>query len=588
MSIDLALFKPATASSVLNANSTPDLAFDNNQFTGWCPASVSVPQWISVDLGSAQSIGEIVLRWYQDMWPKAYIIEVSLDAATWSTIYSTTAATVTAGPNSLSVMDLTGLVGTGRYVRLTATVPNGSYYSLHDWFIYAVVAVAAPTINTPAVIPGTPQVGTPITATDATWNGTVVSRAYQWKAAGTNAAGAGATTLTYTPASGDLAKTLTITVAATNNGGTSLPSTSAPSAPVIARQTGTTWGWRENFATPPIYPWAKSYNIYASGDTTSPLGPISSPSGFYGLFTGPDASGYEQMASTFFGQKPDAGADFVVPPYPPYPGVFTQSLKFYYPGPTGLGAWAPQPDQTKIAFQLNSDPNEDTGGDFALETDINFCVRAAKPNQLELTFAYGWAELYLDHVYLGANPMITTPGWYTINQTYMKTGNMTTDAGLCIIGVYDASGNLVTYFLRAGGAIAPDDVPIVTSTTDIRSGNHLQGPSSMWIGFFQPAFAGGSLALTDIGWYLGHPSASRPVISNGYQATGAHGQPFSLQIAAPGATSYSVIGLPAGLTVNTTTGLISGAPAAAGTKQIIVAASNATGVDAVRINLVVS
>jgi hypothetical protein len=90
-----------------------------------------------------------------------------------------------------------------------------------------------PTINTIASIPGTPQVGLLITAIDAIWNHSVTSLAYQWKAGGVNATGPGATTLTYMPVIGDLGLTLTITVTATNSGGTSIPSTSAPSAPVI-------------------------------------------------------------------------------------------------------------------------------------------------------------------------------------------------------------------------------------------------------------------------------------------------------------------------------------------------------------------
>jgi hypothetical protein len=95
-----------------------------------------------------------------------------------------------------------------------------------------------PTINTPPSIQGTPQAGTPITLTDATWNNSVTSRAYQWKVGGTNATGQGAQQQTYTPVPGDVGSTLTVTVTATNSGGTSVPSTSAPSATVVAAGTG--------------------------------------------------------------------------------------------------------------------------------------------------------------------------------------------------------------------------------------------------------------------------------------------------------------------------------------------------------------
>lgn len=92
----------------------------------------------------------------------------------------------------------------------------------------------APTINTPPSIIGTPFVGTPLTAMDAVWNNDPSNIIYQWQAGGMNAAGAGATTLTYTPVTADIGKTLTITVMASNLGGSSPPSTSAPSAPVMA------------------------------------------------------------------------------------------------------------------------------------------------------------------------------------------------------------------------------------------------------------------------------------------------------------------------------------------------------------------
>src|ERR1019366_7703785 len=253
MPIDLALNKPATASSVLNANSTPDLAFDNNQFTGWGPANVTSPQWISVDLGSVRSIGEIVLRWYQDMWPKAYVIEDSLDAMTWTTIYSTTTGSGNA--------DLTGLSGTGRYVRLTATVPNASYYSLHDMFVYAATV-----------------------------------------------------------------------------------------------QTGTRWGWRENFKNPAIFPWAKSYNVYACGDTTSPLGPVPpTPSGFYGLFTGPGVQdAFQSMASTSFGQQLDPRRRLrgrAIPALSRRLHAVSQVLLPRPNRPWSMGATA-RPDQDRFSAQL--------------------------------------------------------------------------------------------------------------------------------------------------------------------------------------------------------------------------------------------
>ena len=62
-----------------------------------------------------------------------------------------------------------------------------------------------------------------------------------------------------------------------------------------------------------------------------------------------------------------------------------------------------------------------------------------------------------------------------------------------------------------------------------------------------------------------NPAQPPPVVSSAATASGKIGTAFSYQITATGgATSYSATGLPAGLTVNTATGLISGKPTKVG------------------------
>ena len=57
-----------------------------------------------------------------------------------------------------------------------------------------------------------------------------------------------------------------------------------------------------------------------------------------------------------------------------------------------------------------------------------------------------------------------------------------------------------------------------------------------------------------------------PVITSATSASGIAGSAFSYQITASNSpTSYGATGLPPGLTVNTSTGLISGTPASGGT-----------------------
>src|SRR5437879_1512140 len=69
-----------------------------------------------------------------------------------------------------------------------------------------------------------------------------------------------------------------------------------------------------------------------------------------------------------------------------------------------------------------------------------------------------------------------------------------------------------------------------------------------------------------------------PVISSGAAATGTVGVAFTYQIVASNCpTSYNATGLPSGLTVNTSTGLISGTPTTAGTYSVTISATNSGG-----------
>jgi hypothetical protein len=86
-------------------------------------------------------------------------------------------------------------------------------------------------------------------------------------------------------------------------------------------------------------------------------------------------------------------------------------------------------------------------------------------------------------------------------------------------------------------------------------------------------------------------TVAAPVVSSAATASGKIGTAFSYQITATGgATSYSATGLPAGLTVNTATGLISGTPTVAATTAVTVGATNGggTGTKALTITVTVA
>ena len=68
------------------------------------------------------------------------------------------------------------------------------------------------------------------------------------------------------------------------------------------------------------------------------------------------------------------------------------------------------------------------------------------------------------------------------------------------------------------------------------------------------------------------------MINSALTATGTNGSTFSYQIAATNSpTSYGASGLPTGLSVNTSTGAITGTPSVTGTSSVTISAANGGG-----------
>ncbi|MEU4398233.1 RICIN domain-containing protein [Micromonospora orduensis] len=126
---DLALNRPTTASSVEPGTTfTANLATDGNANTRWSSGYSDI-QWLQVDLGTSRTITEVKLSW-EAAYAKAFQIQTSTNGTSWSTIYSTTAGTG-------GVQDLTGLTGSGRYLRIYTTARGTGYgYSLRSLQAY--------------------------------------------------------------------------------------------------------------------------------------------------------------------------------------------------------------------------------------------------------------------------------------------------------------------------------------------------------------------------------------------------------------------------------------------------------------------
>jgi hypothetical protein len=128
--VDLARGKSATASSQESATYTPAMAVDGNATTRWASA-FSDPQWIRVDLGASYTVKRVVLSW-EAASAKNYTVQTSADGTTWTTI-----STQTNKAAGARVDNLTGLSGTGRYVRMNGTTRTTTYgYSLWSFEVY--------------------------------------------------------------------------------------------------------------------------------------------------------------------------------------------------------------------------------------------------------------------------------------------------------------------------------------------------------------------------------------------------------------------------------------------------------------------
>jgi aryl-phospho-beta-D-glucosidase BglC (GH1 family) len=120
--------KNAVASTIEAAGLEAAKAFDGNAATRWASAFAD-PQWIYVDLGTAQTVSRVVLNW-EDAAAKSYQIQVSADAAVWTTVYTTDG-----GKAGIVTIPFTAV--TARYVRMYGTARTTPYgYSLFEFEVY--------------------------------------------------------------------------------------------------------------------------------------------------------------------------------------------------------------------------------------------------------------------------------------------------------------------------------------------------------------------------------------------------------------------------------------------------------------------
>lgn len=162
----------------------------------------------------------------------AYQWQRSLDGGfTWTNISGETA----------SDYEVTGYdAGLRVRVAVTATINSSSAIAYSEGVVVPGVSTAPLMIEDPKAC-AAPKFAVTCTGTAGDWTAsTTITYAYQWQTsadgvtAWTNATGAGATSLDYTIATGDVGKILRLCVTATSTGGVTGPTCSTSSSPVVS------------------------------------------------------------------------------------------------------------------------------------------------------------------------------------------------------------------------------------------------------------------------------------------------------------------------------------------------------------------
>ena len=222
--VNVALNRPAVASTIESSDLAASSATDGSTSTRWASDTFD-PQWIYVDLGQNYDISRVVLRW-EAAYGKDFLIQVSNDAWTWTTITSVTGGTG-------EVNDLSGLSGTGRYVRMYGTARGTTYgYSLWEFEVYGTVSAVQP----PNV--AYDLLATSLSTTNA-YDGQTVTVGYEITS----------------PAATDAVLKLTLT----GPGGVSVPDVGSRAS--ITVQPGTNWYYRDILIDLPPSARAGAYSV---------------------------------------------------------------------------------------------------------------------------------------------------------------------------------------------------------------------------------------------------------------------------------------------------------------------------------------
>jgi hypothetical protein len=195
-----------------------------------------------------------------------------------------------------------------------------------------------------------------------------------------------------------------------------------------------------------------------------------------------------------------------------------------------------------------------------------------------LTASSAWIESYLAE-YSGTDPNnpIDAMASATGNAGAVSSGNATTTT----------SGDIIYAYCLGDWACTKGSGFSARSTVD---GNLIEDKTAGAAGnYAATGNATNSWSIQMVALKPATSGGSAPVITSATSANGTVGTPFSYQITATNTpTSFGATGLPAGLSVNTSTGVISGTPTGTGgTSSVSLSATNTSGTGTATLTLTI-
>jgi hypothetical protein len=122
---NIALGRPATASSQVNGALTPTAATDGDANTYWESANNAFPQWLQVNLGASYSVGKVTLKLPPSAAWGTRTQTLSVQTSTDGTGLGSIASGTFTSTSPTNVVNVTLPATTAQYVRINITANSG-------------------------------------------------------------------------------------------------------------------------------------------------------------------------------------------------------------------------------------------------------------------------------------------------------------------------------------------------------------------------------------------------------------------------------------------------------------------------------